>query len=78
MAAVKIAGSDVDQGSEAAVRIAKASTVASHAAGSRQRLASTAIVQSPAMAVTGGLIYYSVPASSGFAIRTVPVPAACG
>lgn len=30
------------------------------------------------MAVTGGLIYYSVPASSGFAIRTVPVPAACG
>ena len=28
--------------------------------------------------VTGGLIYYSVPASSGFAIRTVPVPAACG
>jgi hypothetical protein len=30
------------------------------------------------MAVMGGLIYYSVPASSGFAIRTVPVPAACG
>ena len=30
------------------------------------------------MAVTGGLIYYSVPASSGFAIRAVPVPAACG
>lgn len=30
------------------------------------------------MAVTGGRIYYSVPASSGFAIRTVPVPAACG
>ena len=30
------------------------------------------------MGVTGGLIYYSVPASSGFAIRTVPVPAACG
>jgi hypothetical protein len=30
------------------------------------------------MAVAGGLIYYSVPASSGFAIRTVPVPAACG
>ena len=30
------------------------------------------------MTVTGGLIYYSVPASSGFVIRTVPVPAACG
>ena len=30
------------------------------------------------MVVTGGLIYYSVPASSGFAIRTVRIPAACG
>jgi hypothetical protein len=30
------------------------------------------------MAVTGGRIYYSVPVSSGFAISTVPVPAACG
>jgi hypothetical protein len=30
------------------------------------------------MAVTGGRIYYSVPTSSGFAIRAVPVPAACG
>jgi hypothetical protein len=30
------------------------------------------------MAVTGGRIYYSVPASAGFVIRTVPVPAACG
>ena len=30
------------------------------------------------LAVTGGRIYYSVPASAGFVIRTVPVPAACG
>jgi hypothetical protein len=30
------------------------------------------------MTVAGGLIYYSVPAADGFAIRTVPVPAACG
>ena len=30
------------------------------------------------VAYAGGLIYYSVPASSGFVIRTVPVPAACG
>ncbi len=29
------------------------------------------------LAVTGGWIYYSVPASGGFVIRTVPVPAAC-
>lgn len=29
------------------------------------------------MAVTGGLMYYSVPVSAGFVIRTVPVPAAC-
>lgn len=35
------------------------------------------LAQDYLMAVTGGLIYYSVPASSGFAIRTVPVPAAC-
>jgi DNA-binding beta-propeller fold protein YncE len=30
------------------------------------------------MTVAGGLIYYSAPGSDGFAIRTVPVPAACG
>jgi hypothetical protein len=30
------------------------------------------------MAVTSGRIYYSAPVNSGFAIRTVPVPAACG
>jgi DNA-binding beta-propeller fold protein YncE len=30
------------------------------------------------MAVTGGRIYYAVPVNSGFAIRAVPVPAACG
>ena len=30
------------------------------------------------LVVTGGRIYYSVPASAGFVIRTVPVPAACG
>jgi hypothetical protein len=36
------------------------------------------LAQDYLMAVTGGRIYYSVPASSGFAIRTVPVPAACG
>lgn len=36
------------------------------------------LAQDYLMAVTGGLIYYSVPVSSGFAIRTIPVPAACG
>jgi len=35
------------------------------------------LAQDYLMAVTGGRIYYSVPASSGFVIRTVPVPAAC-
>ena len=55
MAAAKIAGSDVDQGSEAAVRIASTSTVASHAAGSRHCLATPAIVELPATTVTVGL-----------------------
>lgn len=35
------------------------------------------LAQDYLMAVTGGRIYYSVPVSSGFVIRTVPVPAAC-
>ena len=30
------------------------------------------------LAVTGGQIFYSLPAGAGFVIRTVPVPAACG
>jgi hypothetical protein len=46
-----------------------------------RRLA-TVLLPSPGqdylLAVTGGRIYYSVPASAGFVIRTVPVPAACG
>jgi len=36
------------------------------------------LAQDYLMTVAGGLIYYSAPASDGFAIRTVPVPAACG
>jgi len=35
------------------------------------------LAQDYLMTVHAGTIYYSVPASSGFAIRTVPVPAAC-
>jgi hypothetical protein len=46
-----------------------------------RRLA-TVLLPSPGqdylLAVTRGRIYYSVPASAGFVIRTVPVPAACG
>jgi hypothetical protein len=35
------------------------------------------LAQDDLMTVHAGIIYYSVPATDGFAIRTVPVPAAC-
>ncbi|MGY4377863.1 hypothetical protein ACVWZ3_005502 [Bradyrhizobium sp. i1.3.6] len=64
IATLKIAASDVDHGSEAAVRMANISTVSDHAAGLRRRRSVVPHIVSRASAVTCPLRARDGPARS--------------